>query len=88
MPQDVGRGAQKNRMLSGDLYRCDDLELVADRLRCQQLIDKFNATVAGEDLRRRRIVEDLLDGIGAGSWIMPRIQCDYGHLIQLGHNSF
>ncbi|MEV2218846.1 maltose acetyltransferase domain-containing protein [Nocardia vinacea] len=80
-------GKQKNCKPSGDLYRCDDPELVAERLRCQQLLDKFNATVAGEDLQRRSILADLLDDIGEGSWIMPRFQCDYDQLIRLGRNS-
>jgi len=84
----VDMGEQKNLMLSGDLYRCDDPELVAERLRCQQLLDKFNTTGAGEDLQRRSILADLLGGIGEGSWIMPRFQCDYGYLIRLGRNSF
>ena len=35
-----------------------------------------------------RIVISLLGGLGAGSWIMPRFQCDYGYLITVGSNSF
>ncbi|WP_459959503.1 sugar O-acetyltransferase [Nocardia sp. IFM 10818] len=78
----------KDRMLAGELYRDNDPDLVAERLRCGQLLDKFNATGAGEDAQRRTILEDLLGGIGEGSWIMPRFQCDYGYLIRLGDNSF
>ncbi|BAW07428.1 sugar O-acetyltransferase [Nocardia seriolae] len=75
-------------MLTGRLYRDNDPELVAERLHCQGLLDRFNATRAGEDDLRRGILEDLLGEIGEGSWIMPRFQCDYGHLIRLGRNSF
>lgn len=81
-------GEHKQAMLRGELYRDNDPELVAERLRCQGLLDKFNATGAGEDQTRRGILTDLLGGIGEGSWIMPRFQCDYGHLIRLGKNSF
>lgn len=75
-------------MLRGDLYRDNDPELVAERLRAQHLLDRFNATTASEGEERQSILTELLGGIGAGSWIMPRFQCDYGYLIRLGDNSF
>lgn len=81
-------GEQKERMLRGDLYRDSDPELVADRLRAQTLLDQFNATRAHETDERQSILAALLGGIGAGSWIMPRFQCDYGYLIRMGDNSF
>ncbi|MBB4679114.1 sugar O-acetyltransferase [Crossiella cryophila] len=79
---------QKERMLRGELYRDNDPALVAERRHCQQLVDRFNATRSGEDEARQQILTELLGGIGAGSWIMPRFQCDYGYLIRLGDNSF
>ncbi|WP_067462247.1 sugar O-acetyltransferase [Nocardia amamiensis] len=78
----------KDRMLRGELYRDNDPQLIAERRSCQELLDRFNATRSGEDDERREILEKLLGAIGAGSWIMPRFQCDYGHLIRLGRNSF
>lgn len=86
--QDCRVGEDKNRMLRGELYRDSDAELVAERRRCQGLLDTFNSTAAGEDSARRAILEDLLGDIGEGSWIMPRFQCDYGYLIRMGRNSF
>ncbi|MFI5780890.1 sugar O-acetyltransferase [Nocardia sp. NPDC051570] len=80
--------SQKHRMLAGEPYRDNDPELVAERRACGELLDQFNATRAGEDELRRALLEKLLGGIGPGSWIMPRFQCDYGHLIRLGANSF
>ncbi|MBF6078490.1 sugar O-acetyltransferase [Nocardia beijingensis] len=81
-------GMDKTRMLRGELYRDDDPELVAERRACQALLDRFNATRSGEDSERRVILAELLRVIGEGSWIMPRFQCDYGHLIRMGHNTF
>ncbi|WP_405495601.1 sugar O-acetyltransferase [Nocardia sp. NBC_00511] len=81
-------GEHKNRMLAGNLYRDNDPELVAERRHCQRLLDTFNATGADEETHRRVLLEDLLGEIGPGSWIMPRLQCDYGYLIRLGRNSF
>jgi maltose O-acetyltransferase len=75
-------------MLRGELYQDSDPEFVAQRLACQRLLDRFNATGADDTRQRTRILGRLLGGIGAGSWIMPRFQCDYGSQITLGRNSF
>ncbi|MCS7482590.1 sugar O-acetyltransferase [Umezawaea endophytica] len=75
----------KERMLAGDLYRDDDPELVAERKHCQTLLDRFHAVDAEG---RHAVLTRLLGGIGEGSWIMPRFQCDYGYLIRIGSNSF
>ncbi|OLF06488.1 maltose acetyltransferase [Actinophytocola xinjiangensis] len=76
---------QRTRMLRGEWYQDSDPVLVAERQRCQSLLDRFNRADA-ED--RQPILRDLLGGIGPSSWIMPRFQCDYGYLIRLGDNSF
>ncbi|WP_285499747.1 sugar O-acetyltransferase [Actinokineospora sp. NBRC 105648] len=81
-------GEQKERMLRGERYRDSDPELVAERLACQRLLDRFNATRAGEDALRGTILAELFGAIGPGSWVMPRLQCDYGHLVRIGANSF
>lgn len=75
-------------MLAGLPYRDDDPELVAERLHCRRLLDRFNAATADEDDLRAEVLRELLGGIGEGSWVMPRFVCDYGHLITMGSNSF
>ncbi|MBB5071164.1 sugar O-acetyltransferase [Saccharopolyspora gloriosae] len=81
-------GEHKDRMLRGEPYQDGDPELVDERRRCQALLDEFNATRSGQEDERRSLLAELLGEIGAGSWIMPRFQCDYGYLIRLGRNSF
>ncbi|GGK67438.1 galactoside O-acetyltransferase [Nocardia camponoti] len=75
-------------MLAGELYRDSDPELVAERQRAQRLCDEFNRTGPDEEKRRTEVLTKLLGKLGEGSWIMPRFQCDYGYLIEIGHNSF
>lgn len=81
-------GDHRDRMLRGEWYQDSDPDLVEERRRCQRLLDRFNATTADGDEERQAILHELLGGIGDGSWIMPRLQCDYGSLITLGANSF
>jgi maltose O-acetyltransferase len=75
-------------MLRGEWYKDSDPVLVEERRRCQSLLDRFNATLATGEQERQAILRELLGEIGKDSWIMPRFQADYGHLIRLGSNSF
>ncbi|MCP2319882.1 maltose O-acetyltransferase [Nocardia amikacinitolerans] len=81
-------GEHKQRMLRGELYKDSDPELVAERQRAQSLCDEFNRTAPDETARREQVLRELLGKLGEGSWIMPRFQCDYGYLIEIGANSF
>ena len=76
------------KMLAGERYRDNDPDLVAMRRSCGRLLDRFNATAAEADAERSQILQELLGGIGEGSWVMPRFQCDYGAHITIGTNSF
>ncbi len=75
-------------MLRGELYRDSDPDLVASRVSCGKLLDRFNATAADRTEERRELLGELLGSIGADSWIMPRFQCDYGTYISIGSNTF
>ncbi|OBK40148.1 maltose acetyltransferase [Mycobacterium sp. 1245111.1] len=68
-------------MLSGELYRADDPELVAGRDACRRLLDAFNG---GDE----RALDELLGSLGEGSEILPRFQCDYGTHISIGAGCF
>ena len=47
-------GEMKERMLRGELYIADDPELIADNARAQELLDRYNATLDGEQDERDR----------------------------------
>jgi maltose O-acetyltransferase len=78
----------KQRMLAGDLYIADDPELVADSLRARQLYETFNASPAADVDGRRRILAELLGGLGEGSEIRPPFYCDYGYNLRVGTGVF
>lgn len=75
-------------MVAGQLYQDSDPDLIAERKRCQRILDQFNRTDADGDAIRLSLLTELLGHLGTGSWIMPRFQCDYGSLISIGANSF
>jgi maltose O-acetyltransferase len=81
-------GAQKERMLRGELYLADDPELEADAARCDALLAAFNATRATQAEERGRILGELLGGIGEGTVIRPPLQMDYGYQTTIGARTF
>jgi len=79
---------QKRRMISGELYEPGDPELTADRLRCQILLEQFNATSATDAGLRHKLLHDLIGHIGEDSVVLPRLSCDYGYQIRIGARTF
>ena len=80
--------SEKAKMLSGELYRATDPELIAERHRAQRLLARYNATNADDADGRRALLRELLGAIGDGADIQPRFACDYGYNIHIGHNAF
>ena len=79
---------QKERMLRGELYLADDPELISDAERCDRLLVAYNATGAAELDERRRILKELLGGIGEGTGIRPPLIMDYGYQTTIGARCF
>ncbi|MGH7231041.1 MAG: sugar O-acetyltransferase [Nitrospiraceae bacterium] len=79
---------EKMKMLSGELYRSADPELVAGRQRAQRLLAAYNAASCSEGDSRIVVLRELLGSVGPGAVIMPIFACDYGSNIRLGRNVF
>jgi maltose O-acetyltransferase len=78
----------KERMLRGELYLAGDPELEANAARCDALLARFNATRATDAEERRRILTELLGGLGAGAVIRPPLRMDYGFQTTIGPGTF
>jgi maltose O-acetyltransferase len=79
-------GSEKEKMLSGELYRASDPELVLDRQRCRSLLRSFNTQP--EEEQRLAVLRDLLDRIGDGTSVQPPFACDYGYNVHIGDHVF
>lgn len=79
---------EKEKMLRGDLYLASDPELVAARVRARRLWVEFNRSDPADDALRRRLLSELLGGIGSRCSIEPPFFCDYGSNIVLGDDVF
>jgi acetyltransferase-like isoleucine patch superfamily enzyme len=78
---------EKEKMLSGELYRLDET-LAAERNISQQLVFEYNGTSPLDTLKKREILEKLLNHIGINSTIEPNFHCEYGKNISIGDNVF
>jgi maltose O-acetyltransferase len=75
-------------MLRGELYIADDPDLVADFGRAQELLDRFNQTLHGEQDERDAILDELIGELGDGVRIRRPFRCEYGTRISIGAGTF
>ena len=73
-------------MLSGELYRADDPELVRERERCRSLLRAFGGEP--DEAARLLLLRELLGAIGTGTSIQPPFACDYGSNIAIGDHVY
>lgn len=77
---------QRERMLTGQLYRADDAELEADHSRRHRLVAQINTASARETLPS--LFQALFGAMGESSWVEPPFHCDYGSHIFMGENCY
>lgn len=79
---------EKEKMLKGMLYICEDKELAQDGVKCQLLTYEYNNTTVLDSARRQEIINELFKHVGKNPIIMPSFRCDYGCNISIGDNFF
>jgi maltose O-acetyltransferase len=78
--------SEKEKMLTGELYRADDPQLVDERRRCELLLRVFNSET--DESARSALLAQLVGRAGPGAEVMPPFRCDYGYNISLGTGAF
>ena len=73
-------------MLAGLLYDCGDKELMDQWYLAKRLTQEYNTIDAADLAARKRILIELLGGMGNDPWITPPFFVDYGNNIYLGNN--
>ena len=80
--------SEREKMIAGELYRASDPELVAARLRAQELLVRYNASAPADAGARSALLRELFGAVGNAPTVMPRFSCDYGFNITIGRNLF
>lgn len=79
---------EKQKMLSGELYRSTDPELVAERQKARYFTRLYNSTTEQEIEKRSQILFELFSAAGPIIEIEPPFYCDYGYNIHAGDGLF
>lgn len=79
---------EKQKMLTGELYRPGDPELQADQAAAKAWMVRYNAALAETPALRRALLKELLGSVGEGAVVRPPFHCDYGYNIHLGDDVF
>ncbi|MBB6175631.1 maltose O-acetyltransferase [Anoxybacillus tengchongensis] len=80
--------SEKEKMVSGQLYRATDPELVKEREHARKLTRLLNETLETEHERRVALLKELFGSTGEHVYIEPPFYCDYGYNIHVGENFF
>jgi maltose O-acetyltransferase len=78
--------SEKQKMLHGELYFANDLELAAERERTQAQLLRLNANSAPE--QRLILLQSPLGSMGESVTIRSPFFCDYGYNIHAGRDVF
>jgi maltose O-acetyltransferase len=79
---------EKEKMLSGELYRANDKELIAERTRAKKLLHKINVTEYWMNRNTRKLIAELVPNTKGVLHIEPPFHCDYGYNIECGENVY
>ncbi|MDR7074625.1 maltose acetyltransferase domain-containing protein [Fictibacillus barbaricus] len=79
---------EKQKMIDGELYRPDDLQLIKDRKNARRLTRLFNNSTEEELKKRTELLKELFGSTGKNIGIEPNFRCDYGYNIHVGENFY
>lgn len=78
---------EKEKMLLGNLYNPNDLELKNYRKKAKELCSKYNSSTIQQS-EKNLIIKKLFKKIGDNFLIEPSFYCDYGFNIEAGDNFY
>ena len=80
--------SEKEKMIAGEMYNAFTPELMAERMKCRELMHDYNLTRPNEEKKRDEMIRSLFGQFGTNSVIERPLLCDYGYNVYWGKNSF
>lgn len=80
--------SEKEKMLSGRLYKSFDAELLAERQRAKEIVFRYNSLQPSLIEERNELLRSLLGSVKGNFFIEPPFRCDYGCNIEIGENFY
>lgn len=79
---------QKERMLAGKVYFCNDEALMAEQMACLEKLYDFNQTRPSETKKRAKLLKELLAEAGENLYIEPPLHTNWGKNTHIGNNVY
>lgn len=80
---------EKEKCKKGLLYDANfDLEILKDRMKCQELCYDYNFTRPSNSVQREKIIKKMQINTGEEFWIEQPFHCDYGYNIEIGESFY
>lgn len=79
---------EEERIFKGGLYASEELELVEKKRKAHKLSQDYNALYEEEQEAREKILQELLDAVGEGTFMLGPIHFHYGCHTQIGSHCF
>lgn len=80
--------SEKEKMLSGELYKSFDAELLAERQRAKEIVFRYNSLQPSMIEERNELLRSLFGSVKGNFFIEPPFRCDYGCNIEIGENFY
>lgn len=80
--------SEKEKMISGKLYKAFDKELLNERQYAKEQIFNFNSFRPNEVAKRNEVIKMLFGKTKNTFCIEPPFRCDYGYNIEIGENFY
>lgn len=80
--------SEKEKMLSGELYKSFDAELLAERQRAKEIVFRYNSLQPSMIEERNELLKSLFGSVKGNFFIEPSFRCDYGCNIEIGENFY
>lgn len=79
---------EEERIFSGGLFASEEPELIRKKLKAHRLSQQYSSLYEEDAAQRQRILEELLGGIGEGSFMLGPIRFHYGSHTTIGSHCF
>lgn len=78
----------RERMKNGQIYFCNDEEIVKEQLQCIDILYDFNNTRPSEMEKRNEILKNLLADVGENCYVEPPLHTSWGKNSHFGNNVY
>ena len=80
--------SEKEKMLNGEYYNAEDVNLKKDRIKVKDLCFKYNSMPSSKDKERTELIKQILGKTGKQICVESNFFCDYGYNIEVGENFY